>query len=292
MTSAKRPTERPSPLWHRVGVGAAVGGFAGFLLRDLLPFELASAWVPLALAGAMLWPTRLHRVMAVLTVCVAGLWVAVAFTPLAARLAPLLVRQQAPTAAEAVFVLSHRLQTDREPTAASQARLLHGLELLRQGFAPWLILSDQPPRTTYADVARGEMSRLGLSGGEVVSLRGHARSTHEEAVRVGALCRERGWRRLLVVTSPLHSRRACAAVEREGLEVVCSPAVETEYDVETLDRPVERLAAFRQTVRETLALWFYWSRGWLTVPPAGSASGRGASPGTREARAIRWPREA
>lgn len=265
MTSATWPAERPSPFWHRVGVGAAVGACAGFLLRDLLPFEMASAWVPVALAGAMLWPTRLHRAMALLTLCVAGLWVAVGFTPLAARLAPSLVRREAPSAANAVFVLTHRLQADGEPSAASQARLLHGLELLRQGFAPRLILIDQPPQPTYADVARGQMSRLVLTGDEVVSPRGHVGSTRDEAVRVGALCRERGWRRLLVVTSPLHSRRACAALEREGLEVICSPAVETEHDVETLDRPVERLAAFRQVVRETLALWVYQRRGWLST---------------------------
>lgn len=269
MKTAEPANDKTSLPWRRIGVGAAVGGCAGFLLRDLLPFELASAWVPLALAGALVWPTRLQRAMAALTLCVAGVWVVVGFTPLAARLAPLLVRREAPSAADAAFVLTHRLQTDGEPSAASQARLLHGVELLVQGLAPRLILTDEPPETSYARLARSQLSRLSLTAGEVVSLRGPVRSTHDEAVRVGALCRERGWRRLLVVTSPLHSRRACAAVAREGLEVVCSPAVETEYDVETLDRPVDRLAAFRQIVREALALWLYRGRGWLTVRPAG-----------------------
>jgi uncharacterized SAM-binding protein YcdF (DUF218 family) len=252
--------------WHRVGLGAAVGGCAGFLLRDLLPFELASAWVPLALLGAIVGPTRLHRVLIILTLAVACLWAVVGFTPLASRLAPQLVRQQAPTAADAVFVLTHRLQTDGEPSAASQARLLHGLELLAQGLAPRIILTDEPPQPTYADLAKRQMTRLGFFNGEVVSLRGSVRSTRDEAVRVVALCRQRGWHRLLVVTSPLHSRRACGAIAREGLEVTCSPAIETEYDVETLDRPVDRLVAFREIVREALALWVYQRRGWLATP--------------------------
>lgn len=252
--------------WHRVGLGAAVGGCAGFLLRDLLPVELASAWVPLALLGAIVGPTRLRRVMVILTLAAACLWGVVGFTPLVSRLAPRLVRQQAPSAADAVFVLTHRLQTDGEPSATSQTRLLHGLELLAQGLAPRLILTDEPPHPTYADVAKHQMSRLGLTTGEVVSLRGSVRSTRDEAVRVGALCREQGWRRLLVVTSPLHSRRACAAIEREGVEVTCSPAIETEYDVQTLDRPVDRLSAFRHIVRETVALWVYQRRGWLATP--------------------------
>jgi uncharacterized SAM-binding protein YcdF (DUF218 family) len=252
--------------WQSVGLGAAVGTCAGFLLRDLVPFELASAWAPFAVLGALAGPTRLRRVMVILAVAAACLWTAVAFTPLVSRLAPRLVRKQAPSAADAVFVLTHRLQTDGDPSAASQARLLHGLELLAQGLAPRLILTDDPPPFTAAAVAKREMHALGLTMGEVVSLHGVVRSTHDEAVRVGALCRDRSWHHLLVVTSPLHSRRACAAVERQGIEVTCSPAVETEYDVETLDRPVDRLAAFRQVVRETAALWVYQRRGWLTTP--------------------------
>jgi len=186
MTSTKRPTEWPSRRWHRVGLGAAVGTCAGFLLRDLLPFETASAWVPVAVAGAVAWPTRLRRVVTVLTLSAAGLWVVVGFTPLTARLAPLLVRREAPRSADGVYVLASRLQTDGELTATSQARLLHGLELLAQGFAPRVILIDQPsPSAAYADVARSEMNRLGLTSGEVVSLRGHVRSTRDEACAWG-----------------------------------------------------------------------------------------------------------
>jgi uncharacterized SAM-binding protein YcdF (DUF218 family) len=249
--------------WPRVGIGVAVGAWVGFLLRDLLPFELASAWVPFALAGAMAWPMGPRRPTLGLTFGVAILWMVVAFTPVAARLVPFLVRQEAPRAADAVFVLTDRVQTDGGPTAAAQARLLHGIELVEQRFAPKLILTDQPPRPTYADAARSQMSRLGLASAVIVSPQGVVRSTRDEVVSVGALCRQLGWRRLLVVTSPLHSRRACAALEREGVEVTCSPATETEFDVETLDRPVERLAAFRQIAYETLALWIYERRGWL-----------------------------
>jgi uncharacterized SAM-binding protein YcdF (DUF218 family) len=220
----------------------------------------------MAIAGALVWLTRARRVVVWLTAAVIVVWVVVGFTPLSARLAPLVVRREAPGTADGVFVLTHRLQTDGEPTAASQARLLHGLELLQSGYASRLLLTGQSPQPTYASVARSQMSRLGLTGIEVLSVRGHITSTRDEAVRVVALCRERGWRRLLVVTSPLHSRRACGALEREGIEVICSPSIETEYDVETLDRPVERLAAFRQVLRESLALWVYQRRGWLVAP--------------------------
>lgn len=250
--------------WGRLGCGAAAGGLVGFLLRDLLPFEMASAWVPFALLGAIVATSRrLRRGAPALFLALGVVWAAAAFTPVTATLAASLVRRSAPRPADAVFVLASRLQTDGQLTATAESRLLHGLELVREGFAPRLVLTElPPPAPSYASFARSEIGRLGLQVGEVVSV-GPVRSTREEAVRVGTLCRERAWKRLLVVTSPLHSRRACAALEREGVQVVCCPAPETRYDVETLDRPVERLRAFREVVREKLALWLYARRGWV-----------------------------
>jgi len=251
---------------HGVVVGAAIGACAGFMLRDLLPLELASAWLPVAALGALVGPTRFHRLTVLLTVAVAALWGIVGFTPLVSHLAPFVERREAPVPADAVLVLTHRLQADGQPSAPTEARLLHGIELAAQGLASRLILTDEPPAPTTADVARGELQRLGIRDAEVVPLRGSLHSTHDEAARAGALCRERGWHRLLVVTSPLHARRACTTVEAQGLAVSCSPAVETQFDVETLDRPTDRFAAFAQVVHEAVGLWVYRRKGWLTPP--------------------------
>lgn len=127
-------------------------------------------------------------------------------------------------------------------------------------------MTELPLGPSHGALAREQMQRLGLSA-EVESV-GPVSSTRDEAVQVAALCRQRGWRSLLVVTSPTHSRRACAAFEREGLEVVCAPARETAADLETLDRPVDRLEAFRLALHEWLGLWVYRGRGWLGAPAA------------------------
>jgi uncharacterized SAM-binding protein YcdF (DUF218 family) len=80
---------------------------------------------------------------------------------------------------------------------------------------------------------------------------------------VGETFRLRGWRTILLVTSPTHSRRASLAFEREGLDVVSSPSVETRFDLETLDRPGERLTAFGAVTHERLGLvWYRW-KGWI-----------------------------
>lgn len=249
------------PAREAVLVGAAVGATAGFLARDLLTDSFASSWLPAAALGALCWRTRMRPAVLALAISLAGLWLSVAFTPLAARVARGLTRRDMVGPADAVLVLSSRLQADGEPTPAALSRLVHGLELLGRGLAPRIVLTElPPPARSYAAVARTLMASLGTPH-ELVSV-GPVHRTRDEAVQVADLCRRRGWRRLLVVTSPGHSRRACAAVEREGLEVICSPSVETQFDVETLDRPTERLDSFRHSIHEWVGLWLYRRRGW------------------------------
>jgi uncharacterized SAM-binding protein YcdF (DUF218 family) len=235
--------------------GAAAGAAAGFLARDLFLDSFASAWAVGALAGAAAAAAGWPRALAAACLLLAVLWTGVAFTPLAAGMAAGLVRRDPAGGADAVLVLASRLQRDGEPTAAALSRLGHGAALARAGAAPRIVLTADSPA-----------SRRVLPEVEVVVV-GPVRSTRDEAVRAAALCRERGWRRLLVVTAPLHSRRACAAVEHEGPEVICAPSPETRYDLETLDRPVERLGAFRDAVHERLGLWLYARRGWISERP-------------------------
>ncbi len=232
------------------------------MARDLAVDSLASVWVPLALFGALAWPTRLRAVLVPAGVVLLGLWLAVGFTPLTARVARGLVRRDAVAPGDAVLVLASRVQKDGDPTAAASSRLLHALELLRQDQAPRLMVTEvAPPAPSSRALAQRMMAGLGIVR-DVVAV-GPVATTRDEAVRAAALCRERGWRRLLVVTSPTHSRRACGAVEREGVGVVCSPSVETEFDVETFDRPVERFAGFRAALHEWAGIWWYERRGWL-----------------------------
>ena len=87
-------------------------------------------------------------------------------------------------------------------------------------------------------------------------------STRDEAVAFAAMARTHGWRRVLLVTSPLHSRRACATVEQAGLPVLCAPATSREYALSRLDRPENRRLAFADAVYEGAATLLYASRGW------------------------------
>jgi uncharacterized SAM-binding protein YcdF (DUF218 family) len=188
-------------------------------------------------------------------------WLAVAFTPLSAWIAPALERRDLPGSADAVYVLGSSIQRDGEFTSEAMSRFLHGLELLGEGWSTRLVIPEfPPPRASNVAPARALMRRLGL-GGDLVVI-GPARTTREEAVAVAALCRARGWRRILVVTAPLHSERAAAAFERAGVEVISSPSTETDFDVERLDRSDDRIDAFANILDEIVSLWMYRWRGW------------------------------
>jgi uncharacterized SAM-binding protein YcdF (DUF218 family) len=131
-----------------------------------------------------------------------------------------------------------------------------------EGQAPTLILSDlPPPERSLPEYARPLLARLHLSP-EVLVV-GPVRNTHDEAVAVAEVFRARGWRRVLAVTSPTHTARASATLEAMGLEVVSVPSLETRFDLETLDRPTERLDAFGAVIHERLGIFAYRRWGWV-----------------------------
>ena len=88
-------------------------------------------------------------------------------------------------------------------------------------------------------------------------------STRDEALAFAALARTHGWTRVVVVTSPLHTGRACAAIEMVGLNVECRPAEARDYALSRLDKSENRRLAFADAVYEGAALILYRARGWI-----------------------------
>jgi uncharacterized SAM-binding protein YcdF (DUF218 family) len=215
-----------------------------------------------AAAGALLWRTRARWAIGAATFLLAVTWLTIAFTPVCRWLARDLVRRDAPRPADAVFVLSSEMQRDGDPTSTALARLVQGIELIGQGHANVLVLSEiHDENGSYATLARQMLAHLNLHP-EVVVV-GPVLNTHDEAVDVAQVARARGWRTILLVTSPAHSRRASATFAHVGLDVVSAPCRETRYDMEDLSSPGERLAAFSHLAHERVGLWIYRRRGWI-----------------------------
>lgn len=263
---------QPRPRIRGLFFGAALGFLVGLIAKELdfatvISFHGDRTLVVLAstAVGALLGLARFEKLLVFAAATGLSLWLLVALTPVTQWMGQELVRRDPLEKADAVFVLASGLQSDGDLSTAAMSRLLGGLELLGEGWAPRLVLSELPlPGPRYRDAAADLMTSLGMSQ-EILSV-GPVLDTHEEAVAVGKLAREVGIKRLLVVTSPSHSLRASLALEAEGVKVISVPSVETTFDYEnlgTLARGDDRIRAFGVLVHELVGLRYYRYQGWI-----------------------------
>ena len=282
-SSAFNASEAPEEkgVTQRVGMlcGAVLAYFSGVMcsylgILDLVPplryipftdviFLLLGAWLGM----------RYLKVVLAFSGLLALLLLVVAHTPVTTRMAaPLRMQtsmQEVERGADVVMVLGSWVQSDDTFTAPSLARLLRGIELVRQKRAPVLVLSEiASPAGSYVQAARRIASGLNFPL-NVQPLPGHVVNTRDEAVRFAALAKQKGWKRVLLVTSPTHTRRAtlmfrqAAQESRQKLQVLPVQAMELDADLNRLNDPGERINVFKMALREWAGLWIYQRRGWL-----------------------------
>jgi uncharacterized SAM-binding protein YcdF (DUF218 family) len=254
---------------EQAAFGAALGLVAGFITRDLDLLSLVSLWgdrlflVPLGfLIGPLCMTTRLRGLFVATTLGLAALWVAATCTPLSSMLLDGLVRKDLLRPADAVLVLNSRMQTDGDPTSTQLSRLFHGLELVKDGLAPRLMITEvPPPYATQRPFAQKMLSRFRPEV-ELIVLQ-PVWNTHDEALLAADYLKARGLKTIIVATSPTHTFRSAAVLEQLGLEVMAAPALETDFDLENLDWPSDRLMSFGTIMHERLGIFVYRRRGWI-----------------------------
>ena len=260
-------TEPPSIL-NRLALGAGLGAGAALFFLDLglyraLSYRGDRAWIVLCgiVLGAFVWPTRLRALIGGALLVLTLLWLVVTLTFVSRTVTDGLVRRDPPAPADAIFVLASGVQRDGELGAIGLTRLFHGLGELRAGHAPRLMLANIKNRPSHREAAARAIAELRLDA-ELIEV-GTANTTRDEAMLVARLFREKGWKKVILVTSPLHSRRAAAVFEKQGLEVISSPAPETDFDLESMVGADDRLEAFGHGLHERVGLLVYGWRGWL-----------------------------
>jgi uncharacterized SAM-binding protein YcdF (DUF218 family) len=266
----RESTSKPASKLSNLVRGALVGFLIGLVAKELdfttvvsYHGDRTSVVLAALVGGAILGLTSLRTVLSLVGVVCGALWLVIALTPLTHWMAQGLVRRDAIADADAVFVLASGLQEDGELSTVAMSRLWKGLELLGEGRATRLVLSELPDGPRYRDAACEIMDAMGLEQ-EIVTV-GPVRTTREEAVEVGAVVRELGLESVLVVTSPSHTRRAAAAFEAAGVPVISVPSVETQFDIENLETGYgdDRVRSFKSFLHEYAGLLYYRLRGWL-----------------------------
>jgi len=114
-------------------------------------------------------------------------------------------------------------------------RAAHAAELYREGLAPRVVASGRMlrPKTGLAEIITRDLEAHGVPSGSVVPFSSHAANTREEAEALRDLVIHRGWKKILVVTSNYHTRRAQFIFGRVfpvGMTVRVSAAQDSEFD--------------------------------------------------------------
>ncbi len=127
--------------------------------------------------------------------------------------------------ADALLVLG-AAQYNGWPTRAFRARLDHAAELYRQGYAPVIVLvggRTPPDDTSEAEAGAQYLVRTGIPR-EALLIVPHGRNTWQSLEAASEPLRERGVRRLLLVSDGFHLFR-CKLMARDlGFEPLGSPA--------------------------------------------------------------------
>jgi uncharacterized SAM-binding protein YcdF (DUF218 family) len=242
-----------------------------FFNKFLPLFVLPIGWVTLLLLLA-LWKKKRWPVFAALAVLYGASLPYVGTRLLGSvesRYSAVPVAEAGP--ADAVIVLGGLLGPRVEPgfvpnfTDAGE-RFEGGVMLVQAGRAQHLVFTGAGMGWKNTTATEGdELKRLAVARGvpaEQVIVTGNVANTADEAAAVAALMHERGWKRVLLVTTAWHMPRSAYQFKKAGVEFVPFP-VDFRFDRthgSSMIDFVPRGEAWMQTetaLRETYGYWFY-----------------------------------
>jgi uncharacterized SAM-binding protein YcdF (DUF218 family)/glycosyltransferase involved in cell wall biosynthesis len=196
------------------------------------------------------------------TMILAFAYIAVFETSLPWMLAEPLRMGGTPGPADAIVVFAGGVGESGQAGGGYQERVKTAVELYQAGFAPRMILvSGYVFAFREAEVMRDLAVSLGVPESAIV-LESDGSNTYEYVRNTHDLLSEGNWRRILLVSSPYHMRRAQLVWVSQAPEVnvVPTPVPDSQFYTHA------RGASFTQLqglVREYLAIVYYRTKGWL-----------------------------
>jgi len=127
-------------------------------------------------------------------------------------------------AADAICVFGAAEYAGR-PSPVLRARLDHALALYEHGIAPVVVtLGGSAPGDAYSEGQVGEAYLManGVPENAIIA-ETQSRNTEEQALRIVAIARANGYKRVVIVSDPTHLFRVHEICASEGLNVLTSP---------------------------------------------------------------------
>lgn len=250
------------------------------LPRLVYPLGLTSSL--LLIAAVLIWWGRRYLAVAFLLSALTILWVS-SMPVTAIWLAISLERMYLPVAvarspqADAIVVLGGGVGPAVPPRlypdlGRGADRTLHAARLYAAGKAPLVIvsggsLSFMGPKAPESRAMRVLLRDWGVPASAIV-LDSVSRNTRENALEVKRILRQRGFQKILLVTSAMHMRRALAVFTAAGIDTIASP---TDYEITgQANRALlgwlpdaGSLERTTRAIKEYLGYAVYWLRGWV-----------------------------
>ena len=154
-------------------------------------------------------------------------------------------------------------------------RIIAALEMIRLGKAPALVCGGSGVKIGGVENVESDLFKQALIDRrvpvrEIISL-GHCADTRDEAMRTRAIAEQRGWRRVLLVTSANHLPRAVATFRALGIEVVAVPC-NFLSSINSGRAPcragIPHILGFEKMsvwMHEKIGWWEYRRRGWIAA---------------------------
>ena len=205
---------------------------------------------------------RARRRVASLGAAIAIALLTLFYTPLIWWLAEPLRMSQTPVQADAVVVFAGGVGESGQAGGGYQERVKQALDLHHAGLAPSLLFSSG---FVFAFREAEVMRELAIANGvspSALILETKAVNTYENVIFSRDMARARGWRRVLLVSSPYHMRRAVLTWRKAAPDIIVIPAPSSrsQFYAHDIGATVDQI---RGVVHEFAALAYYRWRGWL-----------------------------
>jgi uncharacterized SAM-binding protein YcdF (DUF218 family) len=183
-------------------------------------------------------------------------------TPLVWIVAEPLRINETPQAADAIVVFAGGVGESGQAGGGYQERVKQAVDLYHKGFARHMVFSSG---FVFAFPEAEVMRTLAMANGvppEAITLESQAANTYENVAFVNDIARQRGWQRILLVSSPYHMRRAVLTWRRTApaINVIATPVPASQFYSHTRGASLEQIRGIAQ---EYAAMALYRWRGWI-----------------------------
>lgn len=202
---------------------------------------------------------------------IAVLYALIFYSPLVWYMAEPLKIVQHPAKADAIVVFGGGAGESGVPGQGYEERVTHAVDLLKKGYAEHIIFS-----SGYTNILKEPdvMKALAISLGvpaDAIIVETESSNTYKNVLNTKKILKEKGWSKILLVSSPYHIRRVSLVFNRNAkeIDVIYTPTPNSQfynYDIDSKGSYFFKRTTLKQLEgfkHEYLGIIYYWWKGYI-----------------------------